>query len=137
MIRTLLNRCAVVGAVVLTSLTVSFPANADTEADVISSGSFTGVNNHAVTGSVTIVETETGTYAVLDPTFSLDNAPDPKLAFGKDGQYDAETLFHPLTSLTGAQMYLIPDDIDPEDYNEFWLWCERFNVGLGVAPIQE
>ena len=25
--------------------------------------------------------------------------------------------------------------INPDDYNEVWIWCERFNVPLGVAKL--
>ncbi len=25
--------------------------------------------------------------------------------------------------------------IDPTSYNEFWVWCEKFSVPLGVARL--
>lgn len=137
MIRSLLTRYTAVGAVVLASLAAALPVSAGSRSEVLSVGSFTGVNDHVVTGGITIVETEAGTVAILDTDFSLDNAPDPKLAFGSDGVYDPSTLFSPLESLSGAQMYVIPDTVALEDHNEFWLWCERFNVGLGVAPLEK
>ncbi|WP_432612907.1 DM13 domain-containing protein, partial [Litoreibacter halocynthiae] len=35
----------------------------------------------------------------------------------------------------GASTYKIPAGIDPDDYNEVWIWCEKFNVPLGVAKL--
>ncbi len=54
---------------------------------------------------------------------------------GRDG-YRAETLMGPLKATTGAQSYLIPEGIDQADYNEIWIWCERFSVPLGVARLR-
>ncbi len=94
-------------------------------------GTFTGVNNHLVTGTAEIAGTEVN---LLDD-FTFDGAPDPKVALGKDGVYDPATIMAPLASDTGASSYIVPEGINSDDYNEVWIWCERFNVGLGVAPI--
>ncbi len=94
-------------------------------------GTFSGVNNHTVTGTAEIAGQEIN---LLDD-FTFDGAPDPKVALGKDGTYDPNTLMGALVSDTGASSYTAPDGINPADYNEVWIWCERFNVGLGVAPI--
>lgn len=104
--------------------------------DKARSGSFTGMNNHATTGSVAIVKTENGYAIELGADFSFDGAPDPKVALGKNGQYDPATLIEPLRSNSGEQSYSIPVSIDPADYNEVYIWCEKFSVGLGVATIQ-
>jgi len=66
----------------------------------------------------------------------FDGAPDPKVAFGKDGQFDAATLLEPLRANSGAQSYVVPDTINPEDFNEIYIWCEKYSVGLGVASIK-
>lgn len=94
-------------------------------------GTFTGVNNHITTGTAEIAD---GKVNLLDD-FTFDGAPDPKVALGKDGNYDPTTLMGLLESNSGASSYAIPAGINPNDYNEVWIWCERFNVGLGVAPI--
>lgn len=94
-------------------------------------GTFAGLNNHVTTGTAEIAGT---TINLLDD-FTFDGAPDPKVALGKDGVYDPDTLMGALTSNAGASTYTVPDGVDPADYNEVWIWCERFNVGLGVAPI--
>ncbi|WP_342077499.1 DM13 domain-containing protein [Yoonia sp. SS1-5] len=94
-------------------------------------GTFTGVNNHVVTGTAEIA----GNQVNLLDDFTFDGAPDPKIALGKDGDYDPATLMGKLENYNGASSFTIPDGINPDDYNEVWVWCERFSVGLGVAPI--
>lgn len=93
-------------------------------------GTFTGESNHVTSGTVEVLKDE----VVFLDDFFFDGAPDPKVAFGKDG-YDASTLMGPLTSNSGKSSYKIPAGVNPDDYNEVWIWCERFNVPLGVAKL--
>ena len=108
---------------------------AEAGSKVVASGSFVGASNHVTTGGVTILSTDSGTLAILESDFSLDGAPDPKLGFGKDG-YDTSTTFSKLASNKGLQVYLIPASVDPSKYNEFYIWCEKFSVPLGVAKLR-
>jgi len=107
--------------------------NADTMAKT---GMFSGMNNHITTGSVEVVKTDAGYVIQLGADFSFDGAPDPKVALGKDGKYDPATLIEPLRSNSGEQSYSVPDSIDVTAYNEVYIWCEKFSVGLGVAAIK-
>ncbi|MDX1540968.1 MAG: DM13 domain-containing protein [Geminicoccaceae bacterium] len=100
------------------------------------SGTFTGASGHETSGGVTVRTDERGTVVVLGDDFSLDGAPDPRLGFGNDGSYDPSTTFAPLDRHEGAQDYEVPATIDPAAYNEFYIWCERFSVPLGVARLQ-
>ena len=93
-------------------------------------GTFIGQSNHVTTGTAEIAG---DTITLLDD-FTFDGAPDPKVALGKDG-YDPNTILAPLASNSGKQSYAVPASIDTADYNEVWIWCERFNVPLGVAKI--
>lgn len=104
-------------------------------ADVAASGTFTGASNHITTGLVEIVKSGDGYKVILGEDFSLDGAPDPKLGFGTDGDYDDSTTFAILENLTGKQTYDLPSSIDPSAHNEFYIWCERFSVPLGVASL--
>lgn len=90
---------------------------------------FRGINNHTVTGTAEIV----GNTVYLLDDFVFDGAPDPKVALGNDGTYDPATLSGLLTEFNGASQFDLPEGIDPADYNEVWIWCERFNVGLAIA----
>ena len=130
MFRSLLRTSAVMGSVVAASVVLVAPA----QADVIRSGTFEGRSNHVTSGSVSIKETDAGTVVVLGSDFYLDGAPAPRLGFGNNG-YVASTQFAVLASNTGEQTYIVPASIDPNNFNEFWVWCEQANVPLGVATL--
>lgn len=93
-------------------------------------GTFKGASNHVTTGTAEVA----GNQVHLLADFTFDGAPDPKVALGKDG-FDKSTLMGPLASNSGKSSYAIPAGIDPSDYNEVWIWCEKFNVPLGVAKL--
>lgn len=113
----------------------SGPALVAVEDQIAASGKFQGRSNHKASGTVSIVKADSGYIARLESDFNFDGAPDPKLGFGNDG-YDKSTKFAALKSNKGAQTYALPASIDPAKYNEFWIWCERFNVPLGVARLK-
>lgn len=94
-------------------------------------GKFTGKKGHATSGTVEVLKNE----VVLLDDFSFDGAPDPKVAFGKNG-YDSKTLMGLLKKNKGSSSYAIPAGINPDDYNEVWIWCEKFNVPLGLAKLK-
>ncbi|WP_424933819.1 DM13 domain-containing protein [Amaricoccus macauensis] len=104
------------------------------ELRVLKQGSFSGRSAHVTTGSAAITEQDGRHFVSLGHDFSFDGAPDPKVALGRDG-YDGDTILGPLQSNAGAQTYALPEGFNPADYNEIWVWCERFDVPLGVASI--
>lgn len=77
------------------------------------SGQFSGRSDHITTGGVSIMKTENGgSVLILGADFSLDGAPDPSVALGLDGKYDAATNLGAMTKINGMQVYEIPDDLD-------------------------
>jgi hypothetical protein len=115
-----------------TAFALAAPAQA---AEILRNGTFKGVSGHRSSGSVEIVKDGNVTKVVFKSDFKLKDAPDPTLAWGNDG-FKRGTFFGKLKKLDGAQEYAIPAGTDLSQYNEFWLWCERFNVGLAVARLQ-
>ncbi len=111
------------------------PGAASAENHVLASGEFRGTSGHAASGGESVVKTAQGAVVVLAPDFKFDGAPDPKLGFGKNG-YVKSTQFSPLKSNNGKQTYEIPATIDPADYTEIWVWCEKYAVPLGVATLE-
>lgn len=93
-------------------------------------GAFQGASGHVTTGTAEIA----GNQVNLLADFTFDGAPDPKVALGRDG-YDPATVMTALKSNSGASSYTIPAGIDASQYNEVWIWCEQFNVPLGVAKL--
>lgn len=105
--------------------------------DVVATSTFEGRNKHVVTGTITITKNADGTHTVaLGDDFSLDGAPDPKVAFGDNDKADPATFQELLKSKTGAQTYVIPASIDPTKYSEAFIWCEKFSVSLGAAKLK-
>lgn len=113
----------------LGAMTAIAPAQAD---EVIATGTFEGRSDHRTDGEVTIIKTDSGYQVVLSDDFSLDGAPDPTLAFGKDG-FASEAEFTELKSNDGHQVYDLPEGLDPTDYDEFYVWCSEYAVPLGFA----
>lgn len=102
--------------------------------EVIKSGEFEGRSDHVTSGGVSILQTNGQTLLVLEAEFSLDGAPDPKIGFGKDG-FQSDTLFTELNDKEGAQVYVIPANINIADFNEVYIWCDEFSIPLGMARI--
>ncbi len=120
---------AVLGAVSTT------PGAATAQDQVLASGAFRGQSGHAASGGVRVLKTPQGAVVVLGPDFKFDGAPDPKLGFGNNG-YLKSTQFSILKSNRGTQTYDLPATIDPADYTELWVWCEKYSVPLGVANLE-
>lgn len=99
-------------------------------------GAFNGLNNHVAVGTVTLKNQGDAYVIELGADFVFDGAPDPKIAFGNEGQFDPATLMEPLHADSGAQSYRVPENINPEEFNEIYIWCEKYSVGLAVASIQ-
>lgn len=104
--------------------------------EVLAKGTFAGKSGHRTSGSVSIVRTSAGIEVRLGSNFKLDGAPDPWLGFGKDGKYASAAEVAILKSNTGAQVYRIAGPIDVSKYNEFYVWCRKFAVPLGVARLK-
>ena len=105
------------------------------QAQVLKSGTFRGAGGHKTSGQVSIVKSGGRTKIVLAKNFRLDGAPDPKLAFG-NGKYVRGTIFAKLRRIRGKQEYVVPKRLNPAKFSQVWLWCERYNVPLGVANIR-
>jgi len=97
-------------------------------------GVFEGKSNHVTRGRAEIVVENGQARVVLLDDFWFDGAPDPKVALGLNG-YDKNTLLGPLNANSGKQSYAVPAGVDVSQHNEVWIWCEKYNVPLGVAKI--
>ena len=104
-------------------------------ADGYRKGEFKGKSNHITTGHVKVVTKDGKSTIELQGDFSFDGAPDPKIAMGYNG-YDKSTLMGKLKSNSGKQVYKVPASVDVSKMNEVWVWCEKFNVPLGVAKLK-
>jgi len=127
---------AAVAALAVTAALFAAPMGALAGDEVVASGSFKGASGHQTSGDVTVRKTAGGLIVELEENFDFDGAPDPKLGFGTDGTYDRGSQISPLNSNTGHQVYELPASVDPESYNQFYVWCEKYSVPLGVADLK-
>lgn len=99
-------------------------------------GMFEGRSNHETSGSVKLIEEDGRTFVELGDDFSLDGGPDPRVAFGRNGEYDPETIMGALLNLTGKQRYAVPPTWSLSDVDQVYIWCEVAGVPLGVASLK-
>ncbi len=104
------------------------------ETGVMKEGSLEGQGDHEAAGTVAILESGGSNYVSFGVDFVLDGAPDPRVALGRDG-IDHETLLGKLSSNSGTQNYEIPEDLDPNNYDEVWIWCEQNEMPLARAKM--
>ena len=100
-------------------------------------GTFTGQSGHETSGTVEVIQTAEGWEVRLGPDFRFDGAPDPYVGFGSGGSFAEPTDFEVLRDNSGAQVYEVPAEIDPTQYDEVYIWCRRYAVPLGVARLTE
>jgi hypothetical protein len=108
----------------------------------LSSGRFRSLE-HDTTGLVRIVALEDGSRFVRLEGLDKSDGPDLRIyltdlplsedwGVWDDGRYvDLGTL----KGNIGDSNYRIPDDVDVSGFRTVVIWCRRFTVGFGVAPI--
>lgn len=112
-------------------------------ARAIGSGMFHGVA-HETHGTATLYALPGGQRVLRFTDFETSNGPDVQvyLVAAQDAT-DSETVkqagFIPLAALkgnVGDQNYELPGDVDLERYRAVTIWCRRFGVNFGTAPLQ-
>ena len=108
----------------------------------LASGRFKSVA-HETRGNATIYRLEDGTRVLRLTEFTTSNGPDVRvyLVAAPDAA-DDETVtkadFVELGRLKGTdgdQNYTIPTDLDLDTYRAVTIWCRRFSVNFGTAPL--
>jgi hypothetical protein len=109
---------------------------------VLASGSFHG-NAHETTGSATIYQLEGGRRVLRLADFATSNGPDVRVFLvAASDVTDNDTVkragFIELGALKGnigAQNYDVPTEVDLARYRAVTIWCNRFSVNFGTAPL--
>ncbi len=121
------------------------PTPVVTEPVVLATGSFIS-HEHETTGEVTILELPDGTRVLRIEGLQTSDGPDLKVWLsdqpvidGVDGWgvFDdgAYASLGDLKGNIGDQNYVIPGDVDLDDYSAVSIWCERFAVSFGAAEL--
>ena len=103
------------------------------------SGEFTDVA-HTTTGSAQIVTDGDERYLELSEDFSTDSGPDLFVLLHRSEtpeSYDESEYISlgMLEQVSGTQRYLIPDDVEVDDFRSAVIWCREFNVTFGFAVL--
>lgn len=118
-----------------------FPV-ADPSARVVESGTFFGVM-HPTTGIATIYRLSDGDRILRLTNFTTSNGPDVHVYLvAADNAKDSATVknaeFIDLGSIKGNmgdQNYSLARDLDLSKYRTVSIWCKRFAVNFGAAPL--
>ena len=116
------------------------PAQSSAQAQssaALASGTFSGRSDHITTGAVRLVKTQTGYGLEFAEDFSLDGAPDPIVAIGNGETYSKANKLGALQKITGSQNYALPASFTPGQFSQVYVWCEKFDVPLGVATLTQ
>lgn len=109
----------------------------DAESTIHLSGSFTGFDRvHFGSGDVNVYKTAEGYLIRFEENFNVANGPDLYVGLGRDGEYKKEAQIARLKGNIGSQNYLVPSNINLEDYNEVWIWCRAFSVAFAKADLR-
>ncbi|MEO0801465.1 MAG: DM13 domain-containing protein [Cyanobacteria bacterium J06642_2] len=114
-------------------------APAQVETAVAKSGDWVGVD-HPTSGAAKIVTENGKTYLELNEAFKTDRGPDLFVLLHKQevpstyAESDFVNLGR-LEKVAGTQRYEIPKGTNLDDLNSAVIWCRRFNVTFGYAPL--
>lgn len=119
-------------------------ASSQAEPAAIARGRFHGVA-HETKGSATIYRLGDGKRVLRLTDFETSNGPDVQVYLGmaRDAN-DSETVTRagfarlgPLKGTMGDQNYELPSDVDLSRFHSVTIWCRRFGVNFGTAPLTE
>jgi hypothetical protein len=105
-------------------------------------GSFHG-NAHDTRGSATVIDLGGGRRVLRLTNFATSNGPDVRiyLVAAPDVQDNATVKtagfveLGPMKGNIGDQNYEIPASVDLAIYRTVTIWCKRFSVNFGSAPL--
>ena len=108
----------------------------------IAMGSFHS-NAHDTRGTATVLDLGNGKRVLRLTNFATSNGPDVRvyLVAAADVQDDATVKtagfveLGPMKGNIGDQNYDIPTTVDLENYRTVTIWCKRFSVNFGSAPL--
>ena len=111
---------------------------ADADADVsLVRGAFRGADDHATSGTATVVRLAEGRRFLTFTGFESDGGVDVRvyLVAGDGSGVSDHVELGRLKGNAGNQRYAIPADVDLSRYGTVVLWCVPFTVRVGVAPL--
>ena len=96
-------------------------------------GTFSGSTGHSVKGSALVLNDGSSQRVLRLEGFESTNGPDLKVYLRADD--DRYVSLGALKGNVGSQNYEIPAEVDLATYRTVQIWCERFGVLFGDAPL--
>lgn len=110
------------------------PALAADKDVTLAQGTFSGSTGHSVKGTAQVLGDDGGGQRFLRlDSFEATNGPDLKVYLRADD--DRYVSLGALKGNIGSQNYEIPPEVDLATYRTVQIWCERFGVLFGDAPL--
>lgn len=112
-----------------------------TEPVALAGGAFVS-RDHATSGTATVYALPDGTRLLRFEDLVTDNGPDLKVYLSTAAPDAPATAFDEqfvdlgvLAGNLGNQNYDVPTDVDLTPYRSVVIWCDRFDVPFGAAPL--
>lgn len=104
----------------------------------IAMGRLTGAEGHDASGSVRIERAGDETRLHLSDDFTVEKGPDVFVVLSRGPKVrDGASLFvAKLDRFSGAQSVTLPPTADPAAFDHVVLWCRKYSVAMGVAPLE-
>ncbi|QUY42142.1 DM13 domain-containing protein [Acaryochloris marina] len=107
----------------------------------LAQGDFVG-SDHDTKGSATLISSDGKTLLEFDQAFKTDQGPDLFVLLHQDAKPetynpDDYKVVSKLQNTQGLQQYEIPADVDLAKYQSVAIWCKKFNVTFGYAPLTD
>lgn len=113
---------------------------AETDLPVVLSAATFLSGEHATSGTALVVALPDGGIVVRFEGLDTSNGPDlavvlsPEMA-SESWQYRDRVHLGELKGNLGDQNYDVPSDVDITGFRSVVIWCERFSVAFGAAPV--
>ena len=119
-------------------------SNPASEPTILASGSFHD-GAHKTSGTTLVLRLAGGQRVLRLTNFATSNGPDVQVYLGKAADAtDSDTVksagftnLGPMKGNLGDQNYDIPADLDLAKHHSVTIWCQRFGVNFGTAPLSE
>lgn len=109
---------------------------------VVLSRSMLGDRAHHASGTVRVLRLPDGARVLRLEGLDVENGPDLHVTLAAaapdaaDDAYDADYVsLGRLKGNKGDQTYAVPASVDLSRYESVVIWCERFSVAFGTAPL--
>ncbi|MEA5466060.1 DM13 domain-containing protein [Leptothoe sp. PORK10 BA2] len=109
---------------------------------LLTSGQFVTVDqSHATTGTARIVEKDGQRILEFDGAFDTARGPDVEVVLYKGDTVPVSlaesdyVVVGDLKSFEGSQGYVLPTDLNLNDYGSVAIWCAEFNITFGYAAL--